>query len=141
MYTTPGTVNEGAMRQRFEFLKGLLDGKLCWCLAAAKAQTIGFGGASSVARATGVSRRAIRVGTREVAESPPPGGRGERIRKPGGGCKWEVAKDPTWRMGLERLVEPTTRGIRTPRCAGPVRACGGSRRNLPARGTALVIAW
>jgi hypothetical protein len=39
-------------------------------MVAAEAATLGFGGTSIVARATGVSRRAIRIGARELKQKP-----------------------------------------------------------------------
>ena len=62
----------------------------------------------AVSRATGVSRRVIRAGLRELqaAETLPPG----RVRRPGGGRKSAIEKDPGLPVALERLIEPTTRG-------------------------------
>ena len=63
-----------------------------------------------MARATGVSRRAIRAGAKELkargAAALAPG----RIRRPGGGRKRTVDQDPTLLTDLEKLIEPTTRG-------------------------------
>jgi hypothetical protein len=42
----------------------------CGDLVTAEAATLGFGGTSIVARATGVSRRAIRIGGRELKQKP-----------------------------------------------------------------------
>jgi transposase len=79
-------------------------------VAAAEAEAVGFGGASRVARATGVSRRAIRAGAKELKERAVLPGRRPRIRRPGGGRKRTVEKDPTLKKDLERLIEPVTRG-------------------------------
>jgi hypothetical protein len=49
---------------------GHLDERMRRLVAAAEAEAIGFGGASIVARATGVSRRAIRTSARELQEAP-----------------------------------------------------------------------
>ena len=62
-----------------------------------------------VARATGVSRRSIRRGIRELSQPGLGPGKG-RVRRPGGGRKRTVETDPTLREDLERLVEPTSRG-------------------------------
>ena len=60
-------------------------------IAAAESQAIGYGGASIVARATGVSRRAIAEGTKELGDPTRLGeGRGlkqMRTRRPGSGRK------------------------------------------------------
>ena len=61
-----------------------------------------------MAKATGVSRRAINVGLKELAD--PSTSAGKRIRKEGGGRKRAVEKDLTLRSDLESLVEPVTRG-------------------------------
>src|SRR5438093_11844280 len=100
-----------AIGRRFGLLEGLLDERLRRCVAAAEAETIGRGGIAAVSRATGVSRRAIRVG---IAELKAPKGKRlvGRVRKPGGGRKRTVDKDPKLLVDLERLIEPTTRGDR-----------------------------
>ena len=98
-----------AVGRRFRLLQGVLDERLRRLVAAAEAKTLGVGGQALVARATGVSRRAIRVGLRELRarrQAVKPG----RVRRPGGGRKRTVAKDPTLLRDLERLVEPVTRG-------------------------------
>jgi hypothetical protein len=98
-----------AIGRRFGLLEGFLDERLRRCVAAAEAAAIGRGGISAVSRATGVSRRAIRVG---IAELKAP--KGERlvgrVRKSGGGRKRTADKDPKLLVDLERLIEPTTRG-------------------------------
>ena len=101
--------NAVAVGRRFRLLQGVLDERLRRLVAAAEAKTIGVGGKALVARATGVSRRAIRVGLRELAERRRVAGPA-RVRRPGGGRKKTVAKDPTLLRDLERLVEPVTRG-------------------------------
>jgi hypothetical protein len=103
-------VDETRIRKRFELLKNKLDEKTRRCVVAAEAVAIGFGGASVVSRATGVSRRAIRQGTQELKEQWTPIGRGGRMRRPGGGRKRTTTMDPALRKDLEALVEPTTRG-------------------------------
>ena len=90
------------------FAAGHLDERTRRLLAASEAMAIGRGGASTVARATGVSRRVIGEGIKELADGPTVGA--VRIRRPGGGRKRTTATDPTLREDLERLVEPVTRG-------------------------------
>ena len=80
-------------------------------LLAAEARALGRGGISRVARASGVSRPTIRKALRELAgPSDPSGDAAGRIRRPGGGRKRTVDRDPTLREDLERLVDPVTRG-------------------------------
>ena len=97
-----------AIRRRFELLARHLDERARRLLVASEALAIGRGGASTVARATGVSRRAIGEGIKELTDGPPAGP--VRIRRPGGGRKRTTDTDPTLREDLERLVEPVTRG-------------------------------
>jgi len=103
---------EETIKLRFQALKWTLDERMRRLMAAAEAEAIGYGGISTVSRATGVSRRAIRIGIKELKEkkSPKSADREKRIRKEGGGRKKTVHKDPTLKIDLEKLVEPTTRG-------------------------------
>ena len=94
-------------------------------MAASEALSLGWGGISAVARATGLSRQVIRVGIDELTGTVPSAAPG-RIRRPGGGRKKTVARDPTVGDDLERLVDPTTRGDP----ASPLRWTGKSVRQL-----------
>jgi len=98
-----------AVRQRFAELKGLLNERERRVWAAVEAKALGYGGISAVARATGISRRAIHEGLRELSsqQSFYPS---QRIRRPGGGRKPLVMIQPELPAALEALVEPTTRG-------------------------------
>src|SRR5215218_2653769 len=102
--------DETAIRRRFELLEKNLDERMRRLVAAAEAEALGFGGASVVARATGVSRRAIRRGLGELRQTSAPRASGSRVRRPGGGRKKTVNIDPTLKTDLEQLVNPTTRG-------------------------------
>ena len=102
-------VTDSGTARRFKLLEKQLDERMRRCVAAAEAAAMGPRGISMVSRATGVSRRAIRRGLRELHERAGPGGTG-RIRQPGGGRKRTRDKDPTLQRDLEQLVEPTTRG-------------------------------
>ena len=94
--------------RRFTLVAPFLDERLRRIVAAAEAETIGYGGVSLVSRATGVSRRAIALGCRELkTPGPAPA---TRVRREGAGRKRSVDKDPALRRDLERLVEPVTRG-------------------------------
>src|SRR5437763_957612 len=83
-------------------------------VAAAESAAIGYGGVSVVARATGVSRRAITEGMKELSQpkvsQQEPSAAQFRIRRKGAGRKRAVDKDPGLRDDLDRLVDPVTRG-------------------------------
>ena len=101
-------MKEEAIKWKFELLAGELNERTRRLTAAAEAMALGWGGISAVARATGVSQRAIRQGIKELkAERVPSQG---RIRRAGGGRKKTVSKDESLCEDLERLVEPVTRG-------------------------------
>ena len=93
---------------RFEKLAPFLDERMRRLVAASESLAIGFGGTSQVSRQTGVSRRAIIRGIKELDETPSV--QGGRVRRPGGGRKRTVDKDASLKTDLERLVDPVTRG-------------------------------
>jgi hypothetical protein len=76
--------------------------------AAVEAISLGRGGITAVAKATGISDRTIRNGIRELqGDTPVEEG---RQRRGGGGRKRAGAKDRRLVAVLESLVEPATRG-------------------------------
>jgi transposase len=103
---------EKTIERRFKLLSPFLNERQRRILAAIEAQILGYGGVSRVARATGLSRNTVAAGAvefergsvEEVAAAK------ERIRKPGGGRKRTVQKDPMLKAELEQLIEPVTRG-------------------------------
>jgi len=76
--------------------------------AAAEATSLGWGGISAVAQATGFSDRTIRTGIRELEDPEPL--LSTRQRKPGGGRRRREDEQPELLYALKRLVESTTRG-------------------------------
>ena len=105
-----GGMNEQErIAERYAHVAGSLDERGRRAMAAAEALALGWGGISAVARATGLAPQTIRLGIRELRGESPAAGPG-RVRRPGGGRKKLVARDPTVVADLERLVEPTTRG-------------------------------
>ena len=96
------------IRVRFEKLAPFLDERMRRIVAASESVAIGFGGTSVVSRATGVSRRAIIAGIKELGEEPT--GHSTRVRRAGGGRKKTVETDATLKSDLERLIDPVTRG-------------------------------
>ena len=102
---------ESGIRSRFEALSWALDERMRRLFAAAEARALGRGGVSCVSRATGVSRRAIHAGLKELdAHDVPTGSMHAQIRHPGGGRKKLTAQDPLIKEALEALVEPDSRG-------------------------------
>lgn len=82
-------------------------------VAAAESEALGYGGVSAVARATGVSRRAITDGIKELSQAKKTRrvlGGDSRIRRRGAGRKRTADKDPGLLEDLDRLVDPVTRG-------------------------------
>lgn len=101
--------NHQEIERRFRALSGFLDERMRRLVAAAESQAIGYGGVSAVARATGVSRRAITAGIRELKERKvmrSARSTEARVRRKGGGRKRTIDKDPTLVADLDRLVDP-----------------------------------
>jgi hypothetical protein len=105
-------VNHESVGLRFRSLSSFLDERMRRLVAAAESAAIGYGGVSLVARATGVSRRAITEGMKELSQQKVSGEplSQSRIRRKGAGRKRTVDRDPGLRADLDRLVDPATRG-------------------------------
>lgn len=103
---------EKGIEKRFRLFSPFLNEKQRRILAAIEAEILGYGGVSRVAKATGLSRNTVTAGTLEFQRSEMNGIAPvkERIRKPGGGRKRTIQKDPTLKADLEQLIEPITRG-------------------------------
>ncbi|MGH7761688.1 MAG: ISAzo13-like element transposase-related protein, partial [Candidatus Dormibacteraceae bacterium] len=71
-----------------------------------EAHSLGRGGVSLVARATGVSRPTIYKALGELEEPPLEG----RVRQPGGGRKSLSQTDPGLAAALDELLDPDSRG-------------------------------
>jgi hypothetical protein len=99
--------------------------------AASEARALGHGGIGVVEQATGISRKTIQRGLRELeaATAVAP----ERTRRPGGGRKTATVLDPTLLRDLDALVEPTAPGDPD----SPLRWCCKSTRTLAAALQAL----
>jgi hypothetical protein len=100
-----------SIRRKFQALRPGMDERLRRQWAAAEARELGRGGITVVARATGMSRTTITVGSRELKL---PAKRREqearRVRRAGGGRRSLAETDPDLLTALEALVEPVTRG-------------------------------
>jgi transposase len=107
-------VSDSDIQRRFRSLSPFLDERMRRLVAAAESEAIGYGGVSAVSRATGVSRRAITEGVKELGETKKKSKKasavGSRIRRQGAGRKRTAQKDPTLLEDLDRLVDPVTRG-------------------------------
>ena len=76
--------------------------------AAAEARSLGWGGITAVAIATGLSDRTVRNGIREIDN--PHSLPAHRQRKPGAGRRSREAEYPGLIKALEALIEPISRG-------------------------------
>jgi len=105
-------VNRSDIQDRFRSLAPFLDERMRRLVAASESKAIGYGGVSLVAKATGVSRRAITEGMKELNQSKSQKVQvGQvRIRRRGAGRKRTVDKDSSLLEDLDRLVDPVTRG-------------------------------
>jgi hypothetical protein len=94
--------------------------------AATEARAAGRGGITGVVRATGIAYATIQRGLKELTSSVSVAP--QRIRRPGGGRKNTLEKDPTLLTDLEGLVEPTASG----HPMSPLRWTSKSVRHLTA---------
>lgn len=100
--------DEAGIAVRFQGIRALVDERARRLFAGAEALAIGHGGVAAVSRATGLSEPTVRQGVRDVrgGETLAKG----RVRRPGAGRPKATTRDPGLRGGLDRLIEPTTRG-------------------------------
>ena len=98
---------ESSLRRKFSSVWLLLDERSRRLMAASEALALGYGGVSRIRRASGLSRKAIAKGIREIADGNAMPG---RIRRSGAGRKNIVERDPKLLVSLDRLIEPETRG-------------------------------
>ena len=103
------------VREKYKLLRPLLDERRLRLWAATEANSLGHGGIKTVATACGLSRRSVERGLTELrnqktadkdTDSMPMG----RARRPGGGRKTVLAKNPNLTAELECLVDSSTRG-------------------------------
>ena len=92
------SMGKNLIADQFNLLAWTLDESMRRIVCAAEARVLGHGEVTTVSQATGVSRRAIHAGLKELAELPSrEESSGGRIRRPGDGrkkvadrCQWEV---------------------------------------------------
>src|SRR5208282_4215312 len=104
MSSTPE--QEAIIRAKYDALKGLLNERVRRLWAATESRSIGYGGDTLVANATGLARGTIRSGREELER----GDGVEGQRRPGGGRRPFPLTQPGWVEALEYLVSSTTRG-------------------------------
>jgi transposase len=101
-------IDEGAIRERFGLMQGLLNERSRRRWAAAEARSHGRGGIAAVARATGISEGTVRRGLAELdagGELEP-----ERVRRAGAGRPGILEREPGLSDALDGLIDPVTRG-------------------------------
>jgi hypothetical protein len=98
--------------EKFKVLEPVLNEPARRRWAATEALALGHGGISAVACATGLSRKTIRAGIREIHAGAVPVAVAAmgRQRRSGAGRKRRTEQDPVLVRDLEALVESTTRG-------------------------------
>ena len=101
-------IDEAGIRARYMTVAPLLDERTRRLVAGTEALTLGRGGATAVARATGLARNTVQRGVKDVRAGDT-GAKG-RIRRAGAGRPRLEARDATLRQDLEALIEPTSRG-------------------------------
>lgn len=104
---------EANIRDRYEKVRDALNERARRLFAASEALVYGYGGIATVSRATGIARKTIGKGLKELKEieaGQEPDEMKGRIRRPGGGRKKATEKDPTLLPDLKELVELSTRG-------------------------------
>lgn len=114
------------IREKYAVVAAHLNerGRRRW--AAVESRTIGWGGITAVALATGLSDRTVRNGIQELDDPPflPP----NRQRKAGAGRPSREVEQPGLGRALDQLVDAGVRG--DPQ--SPLRWCSHSTRNLAA---------
>lgn len=93
------------LRRKFAVTLPLLDERQKRIVLAAEASSLGRGGITAVARASGASRMTIHEGMKELGVSLP-----GKVRAPGAGRKRAVDTQPGLLEALNALVEPGSRG-------------------------------
>lgn len=100
---------EGAIRAKFNALKGVMDERLRRLWAGAEAEAMGRGGIATVSRATGLAISTVQKGRNELREGATANDVVNVRRKGAGGQKHEDVH-PELVPALKLLVDPATRG-------------------------------
>src|SRR5688500_10988379 len=113
-----------ALRVRYERMAPFLDEPGRRLFAASEALSLGYGGVTATAAATGMARSTINRGMADLKA-----GRddlGGAVRRPGGGRKRAVETQPGLLAALESLIEDAIRGAPE----APLRWVSRSQRNI-----------
>jgi Rhodopirellula transposase DDE domain len=97
-----------AARKRYREMAPVLNEQSRRRFVALEALQLGRGGASLMARISGLARSTIYRGLSDLHDKASAPLR--RIRKEGGGRKKKAVEDPTLEADLRKLIEPATRG-------------------------------
>src|SRR5919198_4103072 len=116
-------VTEEALAAMFAVVSPHLGERQRRLLAGAQARALGRGGIAAVARASGMARSTVELGTAEIDQGAVPAG---RVRRSGAGRSKATDRDPGLLQALDALVEPTARGDPE----SPLRWTCKSTRNL-----------
>ena len=114
----------GDIRRRYQATSTFLDERGRRLFVANEALALGYGGVTAASMATGVARSTINRGIAELRAGRPD--QGPRIRRPGGGRKRAVTRQPTLLAALETLIEDAIRGDPE----SPLRWVSRSQRNI-----------
>ena len=114
------------IRGRYQAASAFLDERGRRLFVANEALSLGYGGVTAASMATGVARSTINRGIAELRAGR--ADQGPRIRRPGGGRKRAVARQPTLLAALETLIEDAIRGDPE----SPLRWVSRSQRNIVA---------
>lgn len=100
------------IRMKYTSLAPVMDERMRRQWAASEAVALGWGGVSTVAKATGLARNTVASGVRELhhREQHPEELVTPRLRSVGGGRKRSSEVDSDLMQALELLVDPGTRG-------------------------------
>ena len=91
----------------FDEVAPLLDERQRRLVAGAMARSLGRGGPTRVAEASGMSRNTVLAGMKAMASGAAPS---DRVRAPGAGRRFLIDQQPGLLMDLDDLVEPESRG-------------------------------
>jgi hypothetical protein len=117
-------IDADAIRARYEQMAPFLDERGRRLFVAGEALSLGHGGVTAVAAATGMARSTINRGLGELKAGH--ADLGGAIRRPGGGRKRAVETQPGLLMALEALIEDAIRGDPE----SPLRWVSRSQRNI-----------